>query len=97
MESFQALADAIFGPLDMHSFRKFAASFARMMGSAPNDIDVRGRWKGRRAGRVVLTFPTLTLKLPRTSAVELQSCTSFTQTWKALPPTNGYGNMLFRQ
>ena len=49
---FQLLSSNTRGSLGMHSFRKFPATWAILLGATQDEVDVRGRWKRGRAGRV---------------------------------------------
>jgi hypothetical protein len=49
---FRALAELLGGLLGIHSIRKFASTFAKVVGRSADDIDVRARWK-RLAGRMI--------------------------------------------
>jgi len=48
---FHALSSTTRGLLGMHSFRKFSATWAAMLGATQDEVDIRGRWK-KGQGRV---------------------------------------------
>ena len=50
------------GELGSHSTRKFAATFARRNGCSKDDVDARGRWKGR--NRIVDLYIDSTIPYP---------------------------------
>ena len=50
--AFLALSALIGGLLGLHSLRKFASTFAKRMGMTTDDVDTRGRWKGKGKGIV---------------------------------------------
>ena len=49
---FRAVSSSTRGLLGMHSFRKFPATWAAMLGATQDEVDTRGRWKKGRGGRV---------------------------------------------
>jgi len=49
---FQLLSSNTRGSLGMHSFRKLPATWAILLGATQDEVDIRGRWKRGRAGRV---------------------------------------------
>jgi len=54
--SFQALSSVTGGSLGMHSFRKFPATWASILGATQDEVDARGRWKrgqGRTSTRYI--------------------------------------------
>lgn len=50
---FKALAAEVRGEIGTHSIRKFASTWAAEHGCTYNEVEIRGRWKGGRNGRVV--------------------------------------------
>jgi Transcriptional activator of glycolytic enzymes len=50
---FKALADKVRGEIGTHSIRKFASTWAAEHGCTYTEVEIRGRWKGGRNGRVV--------------------------------------------
>ena len=51
--AFQELAREVRGDIGTHSIRKFATTWCAEHGITPPEIEIRGRWKGARNGRVV--------------------------------------------
>ena len=52
-EEFIDLARRVRGDIGTHSIRKFASTWASENGCTTNEVEIRGRWKGTRGGRVV--------------------------------------------
>jgi hypothetical protein len=50
---FQALLARTKGGVGTHSIRKFSATWASRNGALQGEIEIRGRWKGSKGGRVV--------------------------------------------
>jgi len=50
--AFLELSRQTAGGLGVHSIRKFPASWIKMIGGTQDEIDVRGRWKGKSGNRV---------------------------------------------
>jgi hypothetical protein len=52
-DEFKELASQVCGGIGTHSVRKFGATWAAEHGCTPQDMEMRGRWKGDKSGRVV--------------------------------------------
>jgi len=52
-EEFQMLLRLIGGALGSHSLRKFASTWCVERGATDNQVEIRGRWKGKKNGKVV--------------------------------------------
>ena len=64
-EAFLAVSRMIGGlKLGTHSLRKFAATFAKRLGADDDDVDRRGRWKGRQASNKVVNGSHISPKQP---------------------------------
>jgi hypothetical protein len=50
---FRQLAEEVRGEIGTHSIRKFASTWAAEHGCTYTEVEIRGRWKGGRNGRVV--------------------------------------------
>jgi len=50
---FKELAAEVRGEIGTHSIRKFASTWAAEHGCTANEVEIRGRWKGGRNGRIV--------------------------------------------
>ena len=57
-EEFQALApeDSVEGDIASHSGRKCPAEYATNCGQPTNAVEIRGRWKGQKGGRIVFRY-----------------------------------------
>ena len=51
-----APADSVVGDIASHSGRKCPAEYAANCGAATNAVEIRGRWKGQKGGRVVFRY-----------------------------------------
>jgi len=58
-DEFKELAAQVRGSIGTHSIRKFAATWAAEHGMSHTEVEVRGRWKGGKNGRVVNLYINL--------------------------------------
>ena len=70
---FKELAGEVRGEIGTHSIRKFASTWASEHGMSPSEVEIRGRWKGGRNGRVVNLYINVT-QLPTDGKVASALC-----------------------
>jgi Transcriptional activator of glycolytic enzymes len=86
-EEFKLLASEVRGSIGTHSIRKFASTWAAEHGCTYSEVEVRGRWKGGRNGRVVNLYINVK-QLPTDGKVAAVLCVGQPVKYK-LKPNSG--------
>ena len=86
MAAFQELSAEVRGGIGTHSIRKFASTWCSEHGASPTEVEIRGRWKGGRNGRVVNLYINVK-QLPTDGKVAAILCVGQPVKYKLKPDT----------
>ena len=71
--AFKEVSAEVRGSIGTHSIRKFASTWCAEHGMSPTEVEIRGRWKGGRNGRVVNLYINVK-QLPTDGKVAASLC-----------------------